>query len=265
MWVAKRIDPEKAWNAYRAGHDVVRSWLGQLPEPEWSRATELPGWNVIDLAAHIGMVADSIDAIAPAPGGEDPKTVSEYVRGYASVAESIADTTRTIAEQTGRRPDKVLAAIDERFDAAARRVQALDLRDQVVSGRRGPIRLGDFLLTRVVEIVVHADDFRRSLPDAPPVALPRDAQRLAVRALLDVLAERAPGRTVEVRVPPHAAAQCVEGPRHTRGTPPNVVEMNPVTWIRLAAGRSTWGAEVAAGRVSASGERADLTAHLPVF
>jgi hypothetical protein len=93
--------------------------------------------------------------------------------------------------------------------------------------------------------------------------LPRYWQ--AVRALLDVLAERAPGRTVEVRVPPHAAVQCVQGPRHTRGTPPNVVEMNPVTWIRLAAGRSTWGAEVAAGRVSASGERADLTAHLPVF
>ncbi|WP_229798818.1 sterol carrier family protein [Planomonospora parontospora] len=92
----------------------------------------------------------------------------------------------------------------------------------------------------------------------------REAARLAVRHLLDRLAAAAPGRTVEVRVPPHAAVQCVEGPRHTRGTPPNVVETDARTWLELATGRLTWADATAAGRVSASGARADLSDHLPV-
>lgn len=86
----------------------------------------------------------------------------------------------------------------------------------------------------------------------------------AVRFLLDRLVATAPGRSVEVRVPPYAAVQCVEGPRHTRGTPPNVVEMDAATWIGLATGRLIWAAAVEAGAVRASGSRADLQAHLPV-
>jgi hypothetical protein len=93
---------------------------------------------------------------------------------------------------------------------------------------------------------------------------PRPALRLAVRYLLDLLAERAPGRAVEVRVPPYAAAQCVAGPRHTRGTPPNVVETDAVTWIRLATGRMTWAQASAEGRIAASGIRADLSDYLPL-
>jgi hypothetical protein len=92
----------------------------------------------------------------------------------------------------------------------------------------------------------------------------RDAARAAVRFLLEALAERAPGRAVEVRVPPYAAVQCVAGPRHTRGTPPNVVETDPVTWLELATGRLDWAAAVAAGRVRASGPRADISAYLPL-
>src|ERR1700750_1871683 len=80
---------------------------------------------------------------------------------------------------------------------------------------------------------------------------PRAELRTAVRYLLDLLAARAPGRAIEVRVPPYAAVQCGEGPRHTRGTPPNVVETDPVTWIRLATGRLTWAAALAAGAGSA--------------
>ncbi|MBW8482075.1 sterol carrier family protein [Actinomadura parmotrematis] len=86
----------------------------------------------------------------------------------------------------------------------------------------------------------------------------------AVQHLLGRLAERAPGRSVEVRVPPHAAVQCIDGPHHTRGTPPNVVEMDAVTWIDLATGRLAWDDALAAGRVRASGSRADLSAYLPV-
>lgn len=95
-------------------------------------------------------------------------------------------------------------------------------------------------------------------------ALDPPAARLAVRFLAGRLASRAPGRAVELRVPPYAAVQCVAGPRHTRGTPPNVVETDPVTWLELATGRLAWAAAVASGRVAASGERADLSAYLPV-
>jgi Bacterial SCP ortholog len=92
----------------------------------------------------------------------------------------------------------------------------------------------------------------------------REIARFAVRHLLDRLATAAPGRTVEVRVPPYAAVQCVEGPRHTRGTPPNVVETDARTWLELATGRLTWAEAMSAGKVAASGARADLSEHLPV-
>lgn len=98
--------------------------------------------------------------------------------------------------------------------------------------------------------------------DAP--APERPLLAAAVRLTLRWLADRAPGRSVEVRVPPYAAVQCVEGPRHTRGTPPNVVETDPRTWLLLATGRLTWADAVAAGQVSASGARADLSAQLPL-
>jgi hypothetical protein len=90
----------------------------------------------------------------------------------------------------------------------------------------------------------------------------RPAAQLAVKLLLERLATDHPGRSVEVRVPPYAAVQCVEGPRHTRGTPPNVIETDPKTWIMLATGRTTW--ENERDRISASGERADLSGRLPV-
>lgn len=92
----------------------------------------------------------------------------------------------------------------------------------------------------------------------------RPVLRDAVRALLTALAERAPGRSVEVRVPPYGAVQCIPGPRHTRGTPPNVVEMDPGTWLAVATGRLEWAEAITQGRVQVSGIRADLSAYLPL-
>lgn len=91
-----------------------------------------------------------------------------------------------------------------------------------------------------------------------------DEVRDAARYLLYTLAARHPGRVLEVRVPPAAAVQCLPGPVHTRGTPPNVVETDPLTWIRLAAGRLSWADAVRSGAVRASGPRADLAACLPL-
>jgi len=69
---------------------------------------------------------------------------------------------------------------------------------------------------------------------------------------------------VEVRVPPYGAVQCIDGPRHTRGTPPNVVEMDPVTWVKVATGGITWTAGLDSGVIRVSGVRADLSGYLPL-
>ena len=88
--------------------------------------------------------------------------------------------------------------------------------------------------------------------------------RDAVRALLTELSRQAPGRSVEVRIPPFGAIQCVAGPRHTRGTPPNVVETDPKTWLLVATGRLDWNEAVRDGRLRASGVRTDLSEFLPL-
>ena len=109
---------------------------------------------------------------------------------------------------------------------------------------------------------VHVTEVTRALDAGQDP--PREALRPAVRYLLLRLAEQVPGKSVEVRVPPVAAVQCIPGVRHTRGTPPNVVETDPVTWVRLATGRLDWAEAGAAGQVHASGSRADLSPFLPV-
>lgn len=98
-------------------------------------------------------------------------------------------------------------------------------------------------------------------------ASPRSPEqlRLLVKHFLAVLSERAPGASVEVRVPPYAAVQAVAGVRHTRGTPPAVVELDADTWIELAVGELSWTDAETGGRVRASGERADLSPLLPLL
>ena len=93
---------------------------------------------------------------------------------------------------------------------------------------------------------------------------PRAVVGAAVKTSARWLAQHVPGRSVELRVPPHVAVQCIEGPRHTRGTPPNVIETDAATWLRLATGATTWAQAIGDGAVTASGNRADLSAHLPL-
>ena len=99
-------------------------------------------------------------------------------------------------------------------------------------------------------------------------ALSRDERtradlQLLTKHFLALLSERAPGRSVEVRVPPYAAAQVVPGVRHTRGTPPAVIELDAATWIDLATGATSWAEAMETGLVRASGERADLAPSPP--
>jgi hypothetical protein len=85
-----------------------------------------------------------------------------------------------------------------------------------------------------------------------------------VKSTLAALVEKSPGRAIEVRIPPYAAVQCGAGPKHTRGTPANVIEMDATTWLSLARGERTWADALSAGLINASGVRADLTEFLPI-
>ncbi len=111
---------------------------------------------------------------------------------------------------------------------------------------------------------IETGDGRAALAAVAAGDAPRPALATAVRYLLQLLAEKAPGNSVEMRVPPFGAVQVIEGPRHTRGTPPNVVETDAATWIAVATGREVWADAVTSGRIVASGVRADLSALLPL-
>ena len=240
--------------------EAVGSWVGERDAADLERPSVLPGWSLRDLVAHVVVVADSVVHLEPLPRSAPTLTVSEYLAGYPERAERISRLTQQAAAQAA----DLSSAYTQRWTAAGERLDALgDV--ESVQARRAPARLADFLATRVVEMVVHGDDLARSLPERPGPSLPAGAVAFVARLLLEVLAERHPGRSLEVRVPPVAAVQCLPGPRHTRGTPGSVVETDPLTWVRLAAGRTRWQDAVDAGAVSASGERADLSAVLPLL
>lgn len=98
-----------------------------------------------------------------------------------------------------------------------------------------------------------------------PAGTDRRTTATAVRYCLEEMAGRAEGNSVEVRVPPFGVTQCVAGPRHTRGTPPNVIETDATTWLQLATGQRDWDGAVEDGSVAASGTRTDLSEWLPLF
>jgi hypothetical protein len=123
--------------------------------------------------------------------------------------------------------------------------------------RRIPLEAGRAAVRAVLAGSADADSPGAGAPDAAELAT-------AVRFLLEELASGHEGHTVEVRVPPYGAVQAIPGPRHTRGTPPNVIETDPVTWVALATGSLGWNAAVADARVLASGSRADLSDVLPL-
>jgi hypothetical protein len=111
---------------------------------------------------------------------------------------------------------------------------------------------------------ITTDEGRAALAAVRVGGAARSSRATAVRYLLQLLAEKAPGHAVEVRVPPFGAVQVIDGPRHTRGTPPNVVETDAETWIALATGTEAWADAAAAGRIRASGVRADISDVLPL-
>jgi uncharacterized protein (TIGR03083 family) len=260
--MARRIDPKQVGVAVVAQADLTAAWLSGQPPSAWRTPSVLPGWTVAELATHIAASLANLAVTLGRPTPDKPITIDRYVSAYAGAAAEILD--RDIAGARGRDPAEILADLYAQRDAAA---AAIDDPPQAraVQAPRGPISPTDWLATRAIEMVVHADDLSRSLPGRDPVEIDKPALRIVSQTCADLIATRAPGHSLELRVPPYAAVQCVEGPRHTRGTPPNVVETDPLTWVRLAAGRLSWSEAVTSGSVRASGERADLGGWLPLW
>ncbi|WP_329020940.1 maleylpyruvate isomerase family mycothiol-dependent enzyme [Streptomyces sp. NBC_00690] len=233
--------------------------VGTLTAEQLALPTRLGDWTVRELVAHTALMVDAIPDLLDRPAPPRVElALLDWPAATASLGPRVDEAARSLA---AAEPD-----LEARYARAADRLtRALDgaAPDRLLGISPGAMRLADFLVTRTVELTVHTDD----LNDALGLHIPHERQTLAActRLLADVLAQKAPGGSVEVRVPPHAVVQCVEGPRHTRGTPPNVVETDPLTWLRLATGRTSWAEARDAGKVSASGERADLAAFLPLL
>jgi uncharacterized protein (TIGR03083 family) len=258
----RTYDPARTWAALTAQVAHVRAAVGELTPEQWAAGSGLPGWDVRMLVVHIVRQVTAVRELLaqdPLPPGTKVTDLDTWARSTAGIADLLDEDTRESAAAT---EDPAAALAAEAALLAAQEKDALRA-DLVVPHVFTAMRALDFTVTRLVELVVHSDDLARAT--GVEVALDRQAVAATVRVLADALAAAVPGNSVEVRVPPYAAVQCVAGPRHTRGTPPNVVETDPVTWIRLATGRLSWSEALDAARVAASGERADLGPYLPVM
>ncbi|MEU9255817.1 sterol carrier family protein [Streptomyces sp. NPDC048270] len=254
----RAYDPAKIRAAVTAQFGHVARGVAELGPEQLARPSGLGAWTVAELAAHIAWIADSLAAgLARPPAAVPELTAVEWPFATASLAGKISEAAR---ETLAGAP---LPELYERAGAGMARALEAHTGARVLDLWIGDMTLADFLVTRTVELVVHTDDLNRAA--GADIPLERQALAACTRLLADALALKAPGGSVEVRIPPFAVVQCIEGPRHTRGTPPNVVETDPLTWIRLATGRTDWAAALDEARVRASGERADLSALLPLM
>ncbi|MFF5723514.1 sterol carrier family protein [[Kitasatospora] papulosa] len=255
----RAYDLSRTRTAVLAQFAHVRTAVRALTPGQLAGPSGLGEWTVQDLAAHVTTVLErtSRELELPEPSGGTPQLTLLEWPATAGRTDAIADDARAPAAERPR----LDALYDEAAERFARLVDGVP-GERLVTTRAGTMRLGDHLVTRTVELVVHTDDLHR----ATGLDVPYDRQALAActRLLADALADKAPGGSVEVRVPPFAVVQCIGGPKHTRGTPPNVVETDPLTWLRLATGRTRWTEALDDALVGASGERADLAPLLPL-
>ncbi|WP_328311552.1 maleylpyruvate isomerase family mycothiol-dependent enzyme [Streptomyces sp. NBC_00442] len=256
----RRYDPAKVRSAVLAQFGHVREAVRTLTPEQLARPTRLGDWTVRELAVHLTTALGMLETRLAEP---QPLKQELALLDWASATETkkaeVADHARELAASV----DDLDALFEERATRTAELfVTTAD--ERLLPTRFGAMTFADVLVTRTVELTVHTDDLNHALPG---LAVPHDRQALATctRLLADALAAKAPGGSVEVRIPPYAVVQCVAGPKHTRGTPPNVVETDPLTWVRLATGRTGWAEALDAAEVAASGERADLAAVLPVM
>ncbi|WP_046508196.1 maleylpyruvate isomerase family mycothiol-dependent enzyme [Streptomyces odonnellii] len=260
---ARTYDSTKIRAAVLTQFGQVHAAVSGLAPGQLALPTSLGDWTVRELAVHLALAVEAVSRTIEQSTTSGPPptplvTLQAWPFATAAFAGDVDQDVKALAASTPP---------DELFERTAQRISALlpDAPDDLLLATRlGTMRLGDFLVTRTIELIVHTDDLNRAVAG---LGIPYDRQALAActRMLADALAVKAPGASTEVRIPPYAVVQCVAGPRHTRGTPPNVVETDPLTWVRLASGRTTWREAIDGALVSASGERADLGDLLPLM
>ena len=215
--------------------DTLRAWLDQIDVRD-SRPSALEGWTVAELVAHLARCHLVIPGAVEAPPGTSPQSLAEYLSGYAADAPLVASGTRELAAEIARDP---LAAIDQNARRAWEALEDFGTDDHVVLAKRGPIMLSDLVVTRAVEFVVHADDLARSVGAAKP-PITRAALDLVAGAFLDVVRTRG-GWNLEV--------------------------VDPLLWVRLAAGRVPYDVDELAEALKAaytSDSVPDLGTYLPL-
>lgn len=204
----------------------LRAWVGELDEHARQRPSVLGDWSVEVLVAHLGRAMEALTVTEPAPAGTVPLTLGEYVGRYRDRAADISAVTHEIADRI--RGD-LLPSVDRMAQAAIARIAELrasarDEPDPVVQARRAPIRLSGMVVSRLLELTVHADDLARSTATAGPSPVLPDAARVVADALLEIVVDRG-GWDLEI--------------------------VDDLAWIRLACGREPYSSPALAGALRA--------------
>ncbi|ACQ78951.1 conserved hypothetical protein [Beutenbergia cavernae DSM 12333] len=218
--------------------DALLAWVEQLDDTAFDEPSVLPGWSVGDLVAHLGIAMNGLTVCEPIDGPTDERRleIGDYIGQYGDSASSTS--ARTVAESQRIASDRV-AGIEAEGTRAFTHLDQLHRGgpDPLVRSRRGPMRLSDVVMTRLIELVVHADDLARSVPVTSPVD--PTARTLVAEEFLRLLNSR-------------AGTQVVVGDERT--------------WVRLASGRLAWRERGDALRPGAlSDGLPDLSAHLPLL
>lgn len=227
--------------------DRLRSWVGPLGDNllgQRNKPSVLDGWTIGELVAHLGRAMDALAVCTPAPPGTRPIELAEYVGSYPERAEDIARVTRELATEIADAP---LAAVDSLAHTALNRLDELALDGVVVvQARRGAITLRDMAMSRLIELVVHAEDLVASLKGVvdsagPANPIDRAAQQMVAEELLDIVVTRG-GWDLEIT--------------------------DPGLWIRLATGRARYNVDDLAQAITTdytAGGVPDLGRMLPIL